>query len=83
MKKVFLFIVSVLLISTQIEAQSLIPLSTQIIDKSPVGHPFPKSPVQPPKVYIEDHTLSFAADHPDYILIIKDEEKRKKLIIYI
>ena len=30
--------------------------------------------MQPPTVYIEDHTLSFTVDHPDYLLNIKDED---------
>lgn len=40
----------------------------------PVGNGHPKSPIQPPTVYIEDYTLSFVADHPDYILNIMDED---------
>jgi hypothetical protein len=34
----------------------------------------PKSPMRPPVVYIEDYTLSFVADHPDYELTILDED---------
>ncbi len=30
--------------------------------------------MRPPVVYIEDHTLAFVADHPEYILNIKDED---------
>ena len=30
--------------------------------------------MQPPTVYIEDYTLTFQADHPDYTLYIKDED---------
>ena len=74
MKKLFLFIVSCFLLSTYVGAQSLIQMSTQIIDKNPLGHPTPKSPIQPPTVYINDYTLSFEAYHPEYVLSIKDEE---------
>jgi hypothetical protein len=28
----------------------------------------------PPVVYIEDYTLSFEANHPEYVLYIKDED---------
>ena len=37
-------------------------------------HSCPKSPVDPPTVYLEDYTLTFEADHPEYILYIKDED---------
>ncbi len=52
----------------------LIPLRVSYDDPStPFGNHH-KSPMQPPTVYIEDFTLSFVADHPDYILNIKDED---------
>ena len=58
------------------QAQERIAFSVEssIIDKQPMGHGHPKSPMRPPVVYIEDYTLSFAVDHPDYELTIKDEE---------
>ena len=30
--------------------------------------------MQPPTVYIEDYTLYFEANHPEYVLNIKDED---------
>ena len=43
------------------------------VDDEPIGNGIPKTPMRPPVVYIEDNTLTFAADHPEYNLIIKDE----------
>jgi len=34
----------------------------------------PRTPVDPPMVYLEDYTLTFEADHPEYVLYIKDED---------
>ena len=34
-----------------------------------------KSPKAPPTVYQEDNTLTFVADHPEYVLYIKDEDE--------
>ena len=45
-----------------------------IIDEQPGTNGHPKSPMLAPKVYIEDYTLLFAVDHPDYILNIMDED---------
>lgn len=70
----------VLFMCTIMQAQERIAFSVEssIIDKQPMGHGHPKSPIQPPIVYIEDYTLSFMADHPDYELTIKDEEGETK-----
>ena len=34
----------------------------------------PRGPIDSPVVYLEDYTLTFEADHPEYILYIKDED---------
>ena len=39
----------------------------------PIGHGHPKTPINPPTLYIEDYTLSFEVGHPDYVLNIMDE----------
>ena len=44
------------------------------VDDEPIGNGIPKTPKRPPVVYIEDNTLTFAADHPEYVLFIRDEE---------
>ena len=75
MKKLFLFILSAFFFSTEMIALERIPFSVNgDIDLMPLGHGGAKSPMRPPLVYIEDHTLTFSADHPDYLLIIKDED---------
>lgn len=73
MKKLFVFICAVL-ISIMVHASVLIPLSVEWLPNKPVGNGHPKSPMRPPLVYIEDYTLAFVADHPEYILNIKDED---------
>ncbi len=73
MKKVFLTLA--LLMSMLVQAKELVPLSVNIEDDNkPIGHGSPKNPIEVPLVYIEDYTLSFEAYHPDYALIIKDED---------
>lgn len=67
----FLFVLS---LSMSAKAWTKVPLVTGIIDDMPGGNGYPKSPMRPPVVYIEDYTLAFVADHPDYILNIKDED---------
>ncbi len=52
-----------------------IPFTTHIDDDiKPIGNNLPKSPIQPPVVYIEDYTLLFENSHPEYFLNIKDDD---------
>ena len=75
MKKLFLFVLSAFFMSTNLMAWEIVPLSvSDDYDNSPVGHGHTKSPIQAPTVYIEDYTLLFAVDHPEYVLNIKDED---------
>ena len=75
MKKLLLMIFGAFMLSTSLKAMELVPLSVKIEpDDMPLGHGHGKSPMRPPLVYIEDYTLTFSADHPDYLLIIKDED---------
>ena len=39
----------------------------------PIGNGFGRSSVTPPIVYIDDYTLLFEVNHPEYVLNIKDE----------
>jgi hypothetical protein len=48
-------------------------LKVKYFDPTGTTNPDPKSPVDPPTVYQEDYTLSFASVHPAYTLYIKDE----------
>ena len=71
MKKYFLLLISAMMMGTSVYALERIPLTVSYDDTMPLGHGYAKSPMRPPLVYIEDHTLTFSADHPDYLLIIK------------
>ena len=74
MKKLFLIVFGAFIISTSVSAQVLVPLTVGIIDEQPLGNGQPKTPMLVPKVYIDDYTLLFAVEHPDYVLYIKDED---------
>ena len=73
MKKLFLFVLGAFILSASVLAQ-VVPLTVGIIDEQPGTNGHPKAPIRAPKVYIEDYTLLFAVDHPDYILNIMDED---------
>ena len=72
MKKLLLMIASVFMLSSSSWAWELVPLSV-CIDYQPITHGHGKPSIEVPKVYIEDYTLSFGVNHPEYVLIIKDE----------
>ena len=74
MRKSFYLLLIALSLSTSAAAWDRIPLDVGIIESMPIGNGHGKSPMRPPVVYIEDHTLGFVADHPEYILNIKDED---------
>ena len=74
MRKSFYLLLIALSLSTSAAAWDRIPLVVGIIDGMPIGNGYPKFPMRPPVVYLEDHTLAFVADHPEYILNIKDED---------
>jgi hypothetical protein len=74
MKKLLLFLFSALFLSTSLSAQVLVPLTVCIEEnEQPIGDGNPKTPVIVPKVYIDDYTLLFETNHPEYVLYIKDE----------
>lgn len=75
MKKLLLMIVGAFMLSTSLWAKVLVPLSVSIEDdEMPIVHGNPRNPIEVPLVYIDDYTLTFEAYHPDYVLIIKDED---------
>jgi len=74
MKKLLLMIVGAFLLSTSLWAADVIPFTVHYEDDQPAGNGNPRSPIEVPLVYIEDYTLSFETNHPDYILTIKDED---------
>lgn len=74
MKKLLLMIVGAFLLSTSLWAETIVPLSVCIEDdEQPGTNGYPRSPIEVPLVYIDDHALTFEAYHPDYVLNIKDE----------
>ena len=74
MKKLLLIVFSAFLLSASVSAQVLVPLTVCIEDDEQPGGPgYPKTPITAPKVYIDDYTLLFEANHPEYVLNIKDE----------
>ena len=73
MRKLFLFLFGAFILRTDVSAQVLVPLTVSIIDEQPGGNGQPKTPVLAPKVYIDDYTLLFEVNHPEYVLNIKDE----------
>ena len=74
MKTILLMIMCAFVMSTSINAKTLVPLTVSFDDNSSVGHSNPKSPDETPTVYIEDYTLYFETNHPEYVLNIKDED---------
>ena len=73
MKKLLLFLFGAFYLSTSLWAWTLVPLTVQYDDTMPIGNGHGKPSIETPKVYIEDYTLSFGINHPEYVLIIKDE----------
>lgn len=75
MKKLLLFVLVAFLFSTKLMAWEPIPFTVSgDIDDMPIGHGNGRPSIEVPLVYIEDYTLSFEANHPDYVLIIRDED---------
>ena len=74
MRKLLLMIVSAFMLSTSLFAKEVVPFTVHYEDDQPAGNGHGRAPMRPPVVYIEDYTLSFVVDHPDYELIIKDED---------
>ena len=74
MKKLLLMIAGAFVLSTSLFAKEVVPFTVHYEDDQPLGNGFPRSPIEVPLVYIDDHTLTFAVGHPDYTLIIKDED---------
>jgi hypothetical protein len=74
MKKFLLFLFGTFIFSASVSAQELVRLTLSIIDEQPISHGHPKSPDETPMVYIDNYTLLFEANHPEYALNIKDED---------
>lgn len=75
MKKLLFAILTAFLLCTTVVAMDLIPLTIcPYENEQPGTNGFPKTPMLAPKVYIDDYTLLFEVNHPDYVLNIKDED---------
>lgn len=72
MKRALLTLIGILFIGASIHARMLVTLTVCIDDNKSVGNHTPKSPIQPPTVYLDDYVLTFETEHPDYTLYIKD-----------
>ena len=78
MKKVlvlFAFLMSCTLAHAQVPTLKRISFVCRGFYDGPIGNHMPKSPATPPTVYQEDNTLTFVADHSEYVLYIKDEDE--------
>ena len=79
MKKIISIIACLFVITLASQAQNdsgtLIDLHAGYIDPTGTTNQNPRSPVDPPTVYLENYTLTFATNHPEYVLYIKDENE--------
>ena len=73
MKNFILLLICATMVSTSVKARDQIPFTVYYNNEQGLGHGHPKSPMRPPVVYIEEYMLSFSADHPEYVLNIKEE----------
>ena len=72
-KLLFLFMSTVFLCSSAV-AMEIVAFRCEKINDRPLTNGHPKSPDETPTVYIDDYTLYFEANHPEYVLNIKDED---------
>ena len=81
MKKRFLFLALLLCISSSCFSQGYaqtgqqVYFTVQVIHPTSIGISKPKSPVQPPEVYLDGHTLYIASSHADYTLVVEDTDE--------
>ena len=79
MKRKLFYLVCLLVMSVTSQAQGVV--GTQIcwrvgyVDPTSLSNTHPRNPNDPPVVYLEDYTLTFEVDHPEYVLYIKDEDE--------
>ena len=73
MKKLLFSSLFILFMNISAMAWRPISFTVSYDDEQPIGNGQPKTPMRQPLVYIEDYTLSFEVDHPEYVLNIKDE----------
>ena len=79
MKKIISIIACLFVITLASQAQNdsgtLIDLHAGYINPTGTTNQNPRSPEDPPSVYLENYTLTFATSHSEYVLYIKDENE--------
>lgn len=73
MKKVLVLFALLLSCTFAFAQQVKIDFTCEGIDDGPIGNHMPRGPVDVPTVYLDDYTLTFETNHPEYVLYIKDE----------
>lgn len=74
MKKLLFSSLFILFMNVSAMAWDPITFTVNFDDEQPGGNGHGKTSMWPPMVYIEDYTLLFENDHPEYVLYIKDED---------
>ena len=64
MKRLMLFAFAVITTFTALASERIV-FGVAEIDPVTTGNGCPKSPIQPPTVYIEDYVLTFMVGHPE------------------
>lgn len=77
MKKVFLALALLYCMSTMAVLPFNMPrlhFSMGIYDPTEIGNPYPRTPICPPNVGINNHTLYFETGHAAFTLVLLDED---------
>ena len=75
LKKILLLCISLFWVTSMSAQQVPVTLQVGYFDPSgPMGEQ-PRGPIDSPTVYLENYTLTFATNHPEYVLYIKDENE--------
>ena len=75
MKKGFILLLCFMFMGVSYTAaQEVVEFSVGIIDEMPLGHGHGKAPLFTPSVLQDGNLLNFQSVHPDYTLILLDED---------
>ena len=78
MKKVKVFLVSTLLLTTMftpiksVAAEEEVELTSERVKET--GNDLPRTPIQPPRASIDDHTFYVNSSHGDFVVHLVDED---------
>ena len=70
MKKLLVFLALLMSVTFAQAQQVEINFTCSGIHDGSIGNQMPRGPVALPTVYLEDYTLTFMANHPEYVLYI-------------